>query len=509
MSSPSNQQLLINARAFQTRVALLEQPGGDAAQQLRLAELHLVEPANESSVGNLICGRVQKVLPGMQAAFVEVGLARPGFLHASDIERPRVAGEATDIRRLVHEGQLLQVQIAKDPIASKGARLTTQVTLASRFLVLTPNSDHIGISQRLDCEVERQRLQQLVERCVAEVGMPAKHGFIVRTVAEGVGAEEVLADIRYLWALWQKIQTDVACATVGQVLHTELPVQVRVLRDLVTPTIAGIQIDDEGVFQSACAYLRQHSPEYVDRVRLHSGAKSLFDSYGLEPQIAAARGSRVPLPCGGYLVIEQTEAMVTVDVNTGGYTGSRSLEDTVFHANLEAANALPAQLRLRNLGGLVAVDFIDMEDDAHRTEVVAVLEAACAMDPTPTKVLGISDFGIVELSRKRTRESLFAQLSESCVHCAGTGRTIKASNVCFDILRRIESLGSADLQADKAEFLLQANEAVVHRLLSVDVQQLDAVVERAGVAVQVQSEAGFAVHQFDLVRLAKGHSSVQ
>ena len=489
-------------------MALLDQTDGGDAQPFRLTELHLVEPTNESSVGNLICGRVQKVLPGMQAAFVEVGLARPGFLHASDIERHRAAGEPTDIRRLVHEGQTLQVQVAKDPIANKGARLTTQVTLASRFLVLTPNSDHIGISQRLDCELERQRLQQLVEHCAAEVGVPAAHGFIVRTVAQGVGAQEVLADIRYLWGLWQHIQAEVAHAGVGQVLHTELPVQVRVLRDLVTPTIAGIQIDDEGIFDSACAYLRQHSPEYVDRVQLHMGPQSLFDSYGLEPQISAARDSRVALPCGGHLVIEQTEAMVTVDVNTGGYTGSRSLEDTVFHANMEAASALPAQLRLRNLGGLVAVDFIDMEDETHRQEVVAELEAACAMDPTPTNVLGISDFGIVELSRKRTRESLFAQLSESCAYCAGTGRSIKPSNVCFDILRNIERLGNAERQTDQAEFLLQANEAVVQRLLTSDAQHLDAVVARAGLIVNLQSEIGFAVDQFDLVRLVKGRSSV-
>ena len=527
MCASPDQQLLINARAFQTRVALVDDKPAAGCRQPQLRELHLVEPAKASNVGNLLWGRVQRILPGMQAALVDVGLARPGFLHASDIERrPFVAKAAdpdqqqapqapapTDIRQLVHEGQMLRVQVAKDPIASKGARLTTQVTLASRFLVLTPDSQHIGISQRLDCEIERARLQELVAQCAGKVGLPAQHGFIVRTVAEGVGAAELLADMEYLKVLWQEIEHTSRNARLGDVLHSELPVEVRVLRDLVNSTIVGIRIDDEAIYNKARAYLEQHSPAYLDRIALHEGPKSLFDSYAIEPQIKAALGSHVALPCGGYLVIEQTEAMITVDVNTGGYTGSSNLEETVFRTNMEAASALPAQLRLRNLGGLVAVDFIDMTVDEHKQQVFDALTVACAADPTPTRLLGISEFGIVELSRKRTRESLYQQLSEVCASCQGSGRTKKPSTVCFEILRTLECLGNSAEQANGAEHLVQeyvvhAHEAVVQRLLTEQAQQLQSIVDRTGLTVSLQNEAGFAADQFDLVSMERVHDSV-
>ena len=514
MSDSATQQLLINARPFQTRVALLEEAAGTAL----LCELHLVDPLRESSVGNLLCGRVQSILPGMQAAFVEVGLDRPGFLHASDIERRKThsnEGEPTaptDIRKLVHEGQILQVQVAKDPIANKGARLTTQVTLASRYLVLTPNSNQIGISQRLESEEERERLRGLVEQSAAEVGLAAQHGFIVRTVAEGVDTQALRDDMVYLKGLWEDIERGAKKARVGDVLHAELPVQVRVLRDLVNPKIERIQIDDAEIFHKARAYMAQHSPFYVDRIELHSGPDALFDSCGVEAQIEAAQGTHVRLPCGGYLIIEQTEAMITVDVNTGAYTGSQSLEETVFRTNMEAAEALPRQLRLRNLGGLVAIDFIDMADEAHQSKVVEALSNACALDPTPTRLQALSEFGILELSRKRTRESLYQQLSEPCDSCQGTGRTKKPGVVCFEIMRSIERLGEQSHEGNpvaggcRVEYLLQANEAVVDRLTNSDAIQLAEVVERAGLIVSMRGESGFAADQFDLICLKEGRS---
>ena len=517
MSAPPNQQLLINARAFQTRVALVDAKPAAGGRQPQLRELHLVEPAKASNVGNLLWGRVQRILPGMQAAFVDVGLARPGFLHASDIERrsfvahsaeedkPLEPAAPKDIRKLVHEGQMLCVQVAKDPIASKGARLTTQVTLASRFLVLTPDSQHIGISQRLGCETERARLQALVVQCAREAGLPTQHGFIVRTVADGVGKAELLADMEYLKVLWQQIEHASRNAQLGDVLHTELPVEVRVLRDLVNATIVGIRIDDEAIYNKAYAYLEQHSPDYLDRIALHEGAKTLFDSYAIEPQIEAALGSHVSLPCGGYLVIEQTEAMITVDVNTGGYIGSSNLEETVFRTNMEAAVALPAQLRVRNLGGLVAVDFIDMTIDEHKQQVFDALSAACAADPTPTRLLGISEFGIVELSRKRTRESLYQQLNEVCASCQGSGRTKKPSTVCFEILRALECVSGSG----ERECVVHAHQAVVQRLRTDEAQQLQAVVDRSGLRVSLQDEARFAADQFDLVCMEKVHDSVE
>ena len=427
------EELLINVSGFETRVALI--------QNHVLAEVHLQRSGPYSLTGNIYKGRVERILPGMQAAFVNIGLGRPGFLHARDIDAPRISVAEPDpvqkdIRDLVHEGQALLVQVAKDPIATKGARLTTNIALASRYLVLMPLNAHIGISQRIEDPAERERLRLATEAARTALGCDASRGFIIRTAAEGVAEALLEADVRVLERVWQRVdERQRNVRTHPALVYQELPLHTRVIRDFAGPGSEGREDRRTAHLRAGARLRRQFMPEHVERVQFYDDPVALFDRYGVEDEIERALQSRVALRSGGHLVIEQTEAMTTIDVNTGAYVGARNLEDTVFRTNLEAAAILPRQLRLRNLGGIVVVDFIDMEDEEHRRQVLRTLEKACESDPARIRISGISELGLVQISRKRTRESLRQQVCESCPTCDGHGVVKTAETVCLEIFR--------------------------------------------------------------------------
>ncbi|NJN51198.1 MAG: Rne/Rng family ribonuclease [Gammaproteobacteria bacterium] len=495
-----DEDLLINVSGFETRVALL--------QNHVLTEVHLQRSGAYSLTGNIYKGRVERILPGMQAAFVNIGVGRPGFLHARDIETPHITvadpdPEMPDIRDLVTEGQAILVQIAKDPIASKGARLTTQLALASRFLVHMPFSSHLGISQRIDDEVERERLRTLTDAARVAAAAPAA-GVIVRTAAEGATEEQLNVDFQVLQRIWQKVSERAREAPVPALVYEELPIHTRVIRDLVSPLVRTVQIDDASTFERVKSFAAEFVPEFVERIIRYDESVPLFDRYGVEDDIDRALGARVPLRCGGHLVIEQTEAMTTVDVNTGGFVGARNLEDTVFRANLEAAAAIPRQLRLRNLGGIIVIDFIDMVEEDHQRQVLRALEKACEGDPGRIRISPISALGLVEMSRKRTRESLARQLCKPCESCHGRGVVKTPESVCFDIFRAIardvrSAAANEAAGAPPMEYLVRACQDVVDRLLDEERASVACLVEQIGRDLRFQVEPSYTAEQFDVV----------
>ncbi|MEM1434686.1 MAG: Rne/Rng family ribonuclease [Pseudomonadota bacterium] len=494
------EQLLINVSDFETRVALLD---GNSVQ-----EVHLARANNYSLTGNIYLGRVERVIPGMQAAFVDVGLERPGFLHASDIVKRRdldagqengAAEPLQDIRSLLRTGQEIMVQIAKDPISSKGARLTTQVAIASRYLVLTPFTDHIGISQRIEQDEERERLRALID-CEREKQQSAT-GFIARTAADGSDTETIARSMHILSRMWDRVLRNRHGVSCPGVVYQELPMHIRIVRDLATARLGDILIDHDPTFGRVRDFVKEFLPDASDVVKLYSGQRPLFERYGVEEEIERALQSQVPLKSGGYLVIEQTEAMVTIDINTGKFLGSSTLEETVFRTNLEAAQAIPRQLRLRNLGGIIVIDFIDMMEEDHRRQVLRALERACEQDSARVQIEGFSSLGLVQMSRKRTRESLAQQLCEPCERCAGTGLTRTAATTCAEIFRAIiQDADGRSLDADpgSGEYLIRASENVVDRLLDEDSDTLGHLARLVGREMRMQVEPGYGPGQFDL-----------
>ncbi len=490
-----SEELLINVSEFETRVALLSAGS--------VQEIHLARANGYSRTGNIYLGRVERIIPGMQAAFVSFGLERPGFLHARDIEGPRLMpgeeGEKRpDIRELLYEGQALMVQVAKDPIAGKGARLTTQLAIASRYLVLMPFNDHIGISQRVDEEAERERLKCLVEDIRESQGVHM--GFIVRTVAEGVARQPIDADVRVLVRIWDKIMQNRRAVECPGIVYQEFPLHIRVVRDMVTADVDLIRIDHQGTFERVRDFVSEFLPEFTERLVMYDDARPLFERYGVDDELNRCLARKVPLKSGGHLVIEQTEAMITVDVNTGGYVGTHSLEETVYRTNLEAAQAVPRQLRLRNLGGIIVIDFIDMEEEEHQRQVLRALEKACESDPAKTRIEGFSSLGLVQMSRKRTRESLLQQVCEPCQHCEGMGMVKTAETTSIEVLRAIiedaeTPCGSPDVEA---QYLIRASESVVDRLLDEDAEQLARLARLIGCQVRMQVEPSYGPGQFDI-----------
>ena len=495
------EELLINVNDFETRVALLS---GGAVQ-----ELHLARANGYSLTGNIYLGKVERIVAGMQAAFVDIGLERPGFLHARDIEGPRLMlgetpEEPTDIRQVLREGQQLLVQVAKDPIAGKGARLTTQLAIASRYIVLMPFNAHIGISQRIDGDEERDRLRTLIDarRQAQNVGM----GFIARTAAEGVAEAVIDTEIRVLARIWDKIlekQRQVGCPGI---VYQEIPLHIRVVRDLAGPDLAHIHIDDRETYQRVREFVVDFLPEFIERVHLYDQPRPLFERHGAEAELSRALGKRVQLKSGGHLIVEQTEAMITIDVNTGGFLGANKLEDTVFRTNLEAAQVIPRQLRLRNLGGIIVIDFIDMMEEEHQRQVLRALEKACEADPARIRIEGFSSLGLVQMSRKRTRESLIQQVCQPCGECSGLGVVKSPESTCIEIFRAVlhdarARCGRHDIeqQPDSGDFLIRSSEAVVDRLLDEDSSQLAALCEKTGRGVQIQVEPSYGPGQFDIV----------
>jgi ribonuclease G len=462
-----------------------------------LQEVHVERTQRRGIVGNIYKGKIVRVLPGMQAAFVDIGLDRAAFIHASEISLRE--GQAVEsISTLVHEGQSLVVQVTKDPIASKGARLTTQLSIPSRYLVYMPRTAHVGISLKIEDEAERERLKQVVSDCVAKEGIKETGGFILRTAAEGAGADEILMDIRYLRRLWDQIEAQIKTVGAPTVIYEDLGLALRTLRDLVSPKIEKIRIDSRETFQKTTQFVAELMPEIADRLEHYPGERPIFDLYGVEDEIQKALDRKVPLKSGGYLVVDPAEAMTTIDVNTGAFVGHRNLEETIFKTNLEAATAIARQLRLRNLGGIIIIDFIDMEDEEHQRQVLRTLEKQLERDHAKTNIIGITELGLVQMTRKRTRESLEQVLCEPCVCCQGRGKLKTPETICYEIFREILREARA-YQATGYRVL--ANQKVVDRLLdeeSGNVAELEGFIGRT---IRFQVETMYSQEQYDVVLL--------
>ncbi len=482
-----SEQFLINFTPQETRVALMHQGV--------VQELHIERTSSRGIVGNIYLGKVVRVLPGMQSAFVEIGLERTAFLHVADIwsERNGHGEPPRPIERILHEGQSLLVQVLKDPIGTKGARLTTQVSIAGRLLVHLPQDRHIGISQRIEDEAERDKLRARIQSLAAG---DDSGGYIVRTVAEDASDEELAADIAYLRRIWREIGQRAATAAAPALIHHDLTLAQRVLRDLVTRETDAVLVDSRENFQKLTAFAAEYVPQVAGRLLHYTGERPLFDLHGVEDEIQKALARRVELKSGGYLIIDQTEAMTTVDVNTGGFVGARSFDDTIFKTNLEAAQTIARQLRLRNLGGIIIVDFIDMDSAEHRDAVLAEFNKALARDHTRITVNGFTQLGLVEMTRKRTRESLAHVLCEPCPTCGGRGEVKTARTVCYEILR--ELLREAR-QFNAREMRVLASPGVIDLFLDEESQAIAMLSDFVGRPISLHAESGYTQEQFDIV----------
>ena len=474
------QELVIDVSEYETRVALY----GDEI----LREVHIERDGRYSLTGSIYLGRVDRVVPGIQAAFVEFGGERPGFLHVRDIvpgamdvidaDKRRVdehahsrSEEPLDIRSVLHEGQSLLVQVSKDPIAGKGARLTTNLTVAGRYLVLMPYNDRIGVSQRIKEETERERLRNLMDDFRHE--MSSNHGYIIRTVAEGVPIEDLEDDIEFLERLWQQITENAKAVANGEVVYQELPLHTRAVRDLVNTNVKSIVVNDEDTLAQVKDFVTSYMPEYISGLTLTTDNE--YQRCKLNEELEKALVREVELPSGGYLLIENTESMCTVDVNTGRFVGSKNLEDTVFKTNLEAAPVIARELRVRNIGGLVVVDFIDMDEAAHRSGVMAAFEKAFEGDPSRVQIGDFSEFGLVELSRKRTRKTLAEQMSDRCSRCGGEGIVRGLETTAFDLFRALHAAVEARVedQSHGLGYLVRTSREVVDRMVGQESARLE------------------------------------
>jgi ribonuclease G len=487
-----NEEFLINFTPQETRVALL--------QQGIVQELHIERTHGRGIVGNVYLGRVVRVLPGMQSAFIDIGLERTAFLHVGDIWSEKAAnGNGHDgprpIERILSEGQQLMVQVLKDPIGTKGARLSTQVSIAGRLLVYLPQEKHIGISQRIEDDAAREQLRSRIQGL-----LPADEagGYIARTVAESASEAELASDIAYLRRLWAEIRERSEGALAPVMLHHDLTLAQRVLRDLVTRETSRVAIDSRENFQKLSSFAQEYMPQLAPLLVHYKGERPLFDLNGVEDEIQRALARRVDLKSGGYLIMDQTEAMTTIDVNTGGFVGVRNFDDTIFKTNLEAAQTIARQLRLRNLGGIIIVDFIDMESAEHRNAVLGEFNKALARDHTRITVNGFTQLGLVEMTRKRTRESLAHVLCEPCPTCGGRGEIKTARTIAYEILR---DLLREARQFNAREFRLLAAPAVIDLFLDEESQAMAMLSDFIGKPVSLHAEPSYTQEQFDIVLL--------
>jgi ribonuclease G len=481
-------EILINVTPQETRVAMLE--------QAVVQELHVERSSARGLVGNICLGKVARVLPGMQSAFVEIGLERAAFLHIADIWEHRQnghGGEHKPIEKILHEGQALLVQVIKDPIGTKGARLSTQVSLAGRLLVFLPQDSHIGISQRIEDEAERESLRGKLQTLLPE---GTAGGFIIRTMAEAATERELSTDIEYLTKLWRDLTVRSREVPAPSLLYQDLNLALRVLRDMTTDDTARVLVDSRETFVRMQEFARNYTPALADRLHHYVGERPLFDLHGVEEEIEKALARRVELKSGGYLIIDQTEAMTTIDVNTGGFVGGRSFDDTIFKTNLEAAQVIARQLRMRNLGGIIIIDFIDMENADHRGAVLSELNKALEKDRTRLTVNGFTQLGLVEMTRKRTRESLAHVLCEPCPTCQGRGELKTPQTICYEILREI--LREAK-QFNAREFRILASQAVIDMFLDEESQSLAMLGDFIAKPISLQVETLYTQEQYDIV----------
>jgi ribonuclease G len=482
-------EILVNVNPREMRAAVVENGA--------TLELFIERASRSGIVGNLYKGRVSRVLPGMQAAFIDIGLARTAFLHAADIARavPAEAEGAApplqDIGQLVREGDDILVQVIKEPLGTKGARLSTFISLPSRFLVYMPYSSGVGVSARIEDEAERERLRADVRAAATGAG-----GYIVRTAGGQASPEALRADMLFLQRLWQHVLAQRAASASASLVHGDLSLSLRVLRDELSADVRRVLVDSAAEQARMQAFAQTYMPEAADRIEYYAGPRPLFDLHGVEEEIAHALERKVQLKSGGYVVFDQTEAMTTIDVNTGGYVGHRNLEETIFRTNLEAAVTIARQLRLRNLGGIIIIDFIDMDDPAHREQVLAALQGALAGDRAQSHIAAISGLGLVEMTRKRTRESLEHLLCEPCQSCNGRGYRKSAETVCHEIYREVLRQSR---QFRVEQILILAHPEVSERLLDEEaptLAELEAQVKRP---IRLQSETTYGIEQFDVV----------
>ncbi len=488
-----SEEILINITPTETRVAVVENG--------MLQEVSLERNSHLGYVGNIYKGTVSRVLPGMQAAFIDIGLERTAFLHASDIFRVECE-QATDetppeppITSMVREGDEVVVQVIKDPLGTKGARLTTNLSIPSRFLVLLPESETVAVSLRIEDEEERQRLLDLLGNLREQ---KSKHGFIVRTNAENISEFALSADMSYLGKIWESLAGMIQSSQAGDCIYEDLSLPLRALRDHMHEEVEKVRIDAQEQFDKLRQFTANFLPEWTQRISFYSSARPIFDLYGIEDEIEAALHRRAPLKSGGHLVIDQTEAMTTIDVNTGAYVGHRTLEETIYKTNLEAVQAITRQLRLRNLGGIIIIDFIDMYDDEHKRQVMLALERALERDHAKTSICEISSLGLIEMTRKRTTESLGHVLCEPCPVCSGRGVLKSVDTVCLEVFREILR---SSRQFEASRLLVVASSRVVDKILddqSTTVAELEEVI---GKSIRFQREDQYTQEQFDVVLL--------
>lgn len=489
------EEILINVTPRETRVALLENGV--------VQELWIERAKRRGFVGNIYKGKVSRVLPGMQAAFIEIGLERTAFLHASDIvklayaENDYLDAQIPDIRSLLHEGQELLVQVLKDPIGSKGARLTTHISIPSRYLVFLPNHKTVALSTRIEDEVERERLREIVSATATASGdTQINAGYIVRTAAEGASRDALRADMLFLNRLWEAVQAQSRETKAGQLVHEDLALPTRILRDMLGSQVQLVRVDSAETHERMRAFVDMFIPEFAPRIEAYTGKRPIFDLYGVDDEIHKALERKVSLKSGGHLIIDQTEAMTTIDVNTGAYLGHRNLEETILKTNLEAAQAIARQLRLRNLGGIVIIDFIDMADDEHKQMVHTALQKSLEQDHAKSRISEVSELGLVQMTRKRTRESLEHILCMPCPSCSGRSSLKTPETVCYEIMREITR---ETRQFDFQEVLVLAAPVVLETLLDEESATLAELEAQIGKPIRLQAEDNYSQEQFDVV----------
>jgi ribonuclease G len=515
-----SEEILINVTPRETRVAMVE---NGVLQEV------LIERTNKRGlVSNIYKGKICRVLPGMQAAFVDIGLERAAFLHASDILPPHNSERSKSefsINELARDGQTLLVQVIKDPLGTKGARLTTQITIPSRYVVLLPYSlNTVGISTRIEKEFERKRLKDIVLRQMGIAEQPLveqeitdaetlmmqavppvvrkdtefcdNYGFIIRTAAEGATEDMIRADMEFLCRLWRDILGRNLMMSPSSLAYEDFSLVIRTIRDLMGTSVEKVRIDSRETYKEILEFATKFVPDLATQIEYYRGERPIFDLYGIEDEITKALERKVQLKSGGYLVIDQTEAMTTIDVNTGAFVGSRNLEETIFKTNLEAAQAIARQLRLRNLGGIIIIDFIDMLDIEHQRQVLRTLEKSLEKDHAKNHISEVSSLGLVQMTRKRTRESLEHVLCESCPICAGRGTIKTIETICYEIFREIIREAR---QFETQQFLVIASREVTDLMLDEESTSVAELEEFIGRSIRFQVETAYNQEQYDIV----------
>ncbi len=505
-----SEEILMNVTPMESRVALVENGV--------LREVFIERERNRGIVGNIYYGKVVRVLPGMQAAFVDIGLEKSGFMHVRDIfSFDKIGGNKSDldIRQLVHEGQSILVQVIKDPLGTKGARIGSYLSIASRNLVYTLFSNKTGVSNLIDDAERRNQLKEWLDNALSVVELEREvtenerkadkvnaqatsGGYIIRTAAESIGEQDFIADIRYLKRLWRALERKMVQQVAPSLIYTDLQLCERTVRDLVYPELEKIRIDSSDVYERMVSFTQEFVPEITDKLEYYSSDRPIFDLFGVEEEINKALNRKVQLKSGGYLIIDQTEAMTTIDVNTGAYVGKRNQDETIFKTNLEAATTLARQIRLRNLGGIIIVDFIDMNNEDHRRQVLRILSKEVEKDKTKTYIGEFSGLGLIEMTRKRTRESLEHVLCETCVACSARGSLRSAETVCSDIFREIVREARA---YDNDRLLVLASQSVVDRLLDEDSEAISNLQSALAKSIHFQVEPVYTQEQYDVVLL--------